>query len=540
MAKKSKSKSDKSEDTEAHGTVVVATTAKTNVPIDPLLASLFEKSAGPVKAPTIEYKEFQPKPQSAKSQPKTTGLEDGAEHIQDEEAGDSAASDIEMEDAEGSDDDQSQSETEQPAQVQPNRKRKRGVADNLEDIYMQKLAREEEREKARRKTEKSKGDDEGDAESKASAESDEENSVDSEQDDDAPPPAHETVSGAAEAQELDKSNRTVFLGNVSNSAITSKSDKKALLAHLSSFLSKLPKSDTAHKIESIRFRSTAYGTEKGVPRRAAFAHKETMDSTTLSTNAYVVYSTPIAAQKAPGALNGTVVLGRHLRVDNVAHPAAIDNKRCVFVGNLDFVGQEKDENDDEETPKKKKNSPPADVEEGLWRTFNANTGVAGKKNAGGGNVESVRVVRDQATRVGKGFAYVQFHDENCVEAALLLDGKKFPPLLPRKLRVTRARKMSKKRDSNPRRVPATDSAHSTLRGRVKKLLGRAGAAKIQNGDDGKPFIFEGQRAVEKTDQFKFKRRGSKGSKGKPKNRSSKRAEAYRASGGRSARKAASE
>lgn len=44
MAKKSKSKSDKSEDTEAHGTVVVATTAKTNVPIDPLLASLFEKS----------------------------------------------------------------------------------------------------------------------------------------------------------------------------------------------------------------------------------------------------------------------------------------------------------------------------------------------------------------------------------------------------------------------------------------------------------------------------------------------------------------
>lgn len=493
--------------------------------------------AGPVKAPTIQYKEFVPQP---KPQAEATELEDGEEDSQDDDG-----SDIDMEDADQSDEDgQSLSEKEQPTEVQTSRKRKRGAADNLEDVYMEKLAREEEREKSRRKTKKSKagGEDEDEgAESNASAESEEENSANSDDDDadDAPPPVHETVSGTAEARELDKSNRTVFLGNVSNTAITSKSDKKALLAHLSSFLSKLPKSSTTHKIESIRFRSTAYGTEKGVPRRAAFAHKETMDSTTLSTNAYVVYSTPIAAQKAPGALNGTVVLGRHLRVDNIAHPAAIDNKRCVFVGNLDFVGQEKDENDDEETPKKKKSSPPADIEEGLWRTFNANTGVASKKNAGGGNVESVRVVRDQATRVGKGFAYVQFHDENCVEAALLLNGKKFPPLLPRKLRVTRARKMSKKRDSAPRRTPATDSSHSTLRGRVKKLLGRAGAAKMRS-DDGKPFIFEGQRAVEKTDQFKFKRRGSKGSKGKPKNRSSRRAEAYRASGGKAARKAASE
>lgn len=491
--------------------------------------------AGPVQAPTIQYKKFVSKPQSSKPQPEATG----SENSEDEDGDESSASDIDMEDANHSDDD-SQSESKQPAELQPSRKRKRGAADNLEDEYMQKLAREEEREKVKQKANKSKaeGGDE-DAESNASAESDEENSTESEDDDDAPPPVHETVSGATEAQELDKSTRTVFLGNVSNTAITSKSDKKVLLAHLSSFLSTLPKSNTLHKIESVRFRSTAYSTEKGVPRRAAYAHKETMDSTTLSTNAYVVYSTPIAAQKAPGALNGTVVLGRHLRVDSVAHPAAIDNKRCVFVGNLDFVGQEKDENDDEETPKKKKKSPPADVEEGLWRTFNANTGVAAKKNAGGGNVESVRVVRDQATRVGKGFAYVQFHDENCVEAALLLDGKRFPPLLPRKLRVTRARKMSKKRDSAPRKAPAINSAHSTFRGRVKKLLGRAGAAKMRS-DDGKPFVFEGQRAVEKTDQFKFKRRGSKGSKGKPKNRSSKRAEAYRASGGRAARKAASD
>jgi nucleolar protein 12 len=435
-----------------------------------------------------------------------------------------------MQDADQSDEEEeSSAETKQSSEAPPSRKRKRN-ADNLEDAYMQKLAREEQKDNAKRKAEKTSKDEaeDEDNDSNKSAESDDD-------DDDEPLPAHETVSGAAEATELDKSNRTVFLGNVSNSAITSKGDRKTLLTHVSSFLSTLPKSDTPHKVESIRFRSTAYGTKLGVPRRAAFAHKEIMDTTASSTNAYIVYSTSLAAQKAPRALNGTVVLDRHLRVDNVAHPSAIDNKRCVFVGNLDFVGQETA--DDEEGAKKKKPSAPADIEEGLWRTFNAQTGASEKKNAGGGNVESVRVVRDQATRVGKGFAYVQFYDANCVEAALLLNGKKFPPLLPRKLRVTRARKASKKREPNPPRgAPTADSARNTLRGRAKKLLGRAGASKV---NDGKPFIFEGQRAVEKTDQPKAKKaRG--GSKGRPNNRSSRRAASYRASGGKAARKDASE
>ena len=45
MAKKSKSKSDKSEDTKSNGAVAaVSTTLKTDAPVDPLLASLFEKS----------------------------------------------------------------------------------------------------------------------------------------------------------------------------------------------------------------------------------------------------------------------------------------------------------------------------------------------------------------------------------------------------------------------------------------------------------------------------------------------------------------
>lgn len=212
-------------------------------------------------------------------------------------------------------------------------------------------------------------------------------------------PRHETLTPSGEALELEKSARTVFLSNVSTSAIKSKTSKRELLEHLASFLPNLPAADVQHKVESIRFRSTAFSSTS-IPKKAAFAKKELMDATTKSTNAYAIYSTALAAREAPKKLNGTIVLDRHLRVDGVAHPARTDNRRCVFVGNLGFVDDESSlhaAEDEENDGKPRKTKPAADVEEGLWRQF-------GKA----GTVESVRVVRDKSTRVGKGIAYVQF------------------------------------------------------------------------------------------------------------------------------------
>lgn len=464
-------------------------------------------------------------------------VENGDELAQD---GEQASDDDEMPDPKDSDEDPTdESMTDEPTEEAPSRKRKRGKADdNVEDTYMQRIAEEELKDISKRRAEQAKKRKLENEEDVVSLSENEEGIQSSDEaDDSAPPPVHESLTGAGEAAELDKSNRTVFLGNVSNSAIKSKSAKKTLLMHLASFMSTLPTSDVPHQVESIRFRSTAYATKLGTPRRAAFAHKDVLDATTASTNAYAVYSTTLAAQKAPGALNGTVVLDRHLRVDSVAHPSAIDHKRCVFVGNLDFVDQETTAEDEDEEATKKKTKPtvPADIEEGLWRTFNAHTGKADKKNSANGNVESVRVVRDQATRVGKGFAYVQFYDPNCVEAALLLDGKKFPPLLPRKLRVVRAKKINKKRDGDrkkngtPRDV---NGLRHTLRGRAKKLLGRAGAAKIQESENARSFIFEGQRASEGSGRLKVKGKSRGSGKGKPKSRSTRRAAAFRSSGGK--------
>lgn len=216
-------------------------------------------------------------------------------------------------------------------------------------------------------------------------------------------PQHETLvsseKDASQEIELEKATRTVFLANVSTETIKSKSARKTLINHLESFVATLPKWPIAHKIESLRFRSTAFSSNL-LPKKAAFVRKELMESTTKSTNAYAVYSTPLAAKEAVIKLNGTVVLDRHLRVDWLAHPAKVDHRRCVFIGNLTFVDDETKINEtaDEENQKPiRKGKEPADAEEGLWRLFSK-----------AGSVESVRVIRDRSTRVGKGFAYVQF------------------------------------------------------------------------------------------------------------------------------------
>jgi nucleolar protein 12 len=210
-------------------------------------------------------------------------------------------------------------------------------------------------------------------------------------------PRHEALVPDKGKDELEKASRTVFLANVSTTAIMDKKAKKTLLEHMGSFLDSLPVQEgkPKHTIESIRFRSTAYA-GNSLPKKASFVKKNLMEETTKSTNAYVVYSTAFAAREAVKRLNATMVLDRHLRVDGVAHPAKIDHRRCVFVGNLGFVDDESLMEQGGEDARKRSKIP-SDIEEGLWRQF-------GKAGA----VESVRVVRDEKTRVGKGFAYVQF------------------------------------------------------------------------------------------------------------------------------------
>ncbi|KAJ5120551.1 Nucleolar protein 12 [Penicillium bovifimosum] len=523
MGKKSKSSSK----TEEKSSTPAGTLPFGGATLDPTLSSLFAKSAGPVQTPVIKYVE--PVARAKKSE------DDAAD---DEEL--SELDDEEMEDVDASDSEAVEAE-EKPMEPQ-NRKRKRGNAgEDVEETYMRRIAKEEEKDAEKRKSEQAKRlkqtEKETEKEGSENEEASDKESASEGSDDEetAPAPVHESVAGTAKADELEKSSRTVFLGNVSTEAIKSKTAKKTLLRHLASFCSTLPESTGPHKVESIRFRSVAFASGGGIPKRASFAKREVLDETTPSTNAYAVYTTAQAARKAPSALNGTMVLDRHLRVDSLAHPAEIDHKRCVFVGNLSFIDSETPE-EDEKTGKKKKARAPADIEEGLWRIFNAHTGGKDKKNPKQ-SVEFVRVIRDSTTRVGKGFAYVQFYDGNGVEQALPLNGKNFPPMLPRKLRVHRARKVIKKKESSApdAKRSRVDEAQKTMQGRATRLLGRAGAAKVKAEANstiaGNSFVFEGHRATEGSSSIKLKQK-SRGSKAKRESRSSKRAAAYKATYGR--------
>jgi nucleolar protein 12 len=217
------------------------------------------------------------------------------------------------------------------------KKRKRGDKEEIEDTYMRKLAREEEKEEEQRQKKRK-------TKQVTEDKDDEDSSDESEEEDDAKDaeeafeiPKHESLAETTDAgaSELERAARTVFLGNVSTECITSKSAEKALKKHLESFIADLADNNPPHKIESIRFRSTAFGSN--LPKRAAYAKKEIMDATTKSTNAYAVYTTKVAAREAVKRLNGSVLLKRHLHVDSVAHPAKVEHRRCVFVGNLPFV-----------------------------------------------------------------------------------------------------------------------------------------------------------------------------------------------------------
>ncbi|RBR23646.1 uncharacterized protein FIESC28_03575 [Fusarium coffeatum] len=541
--------------------------------VDPTLDALFASSAGPVQAPAksrystlLEQKAREPaKPKVQLEDAEENDdevLSEISEELSFEEDGPSDEED-EDEEEEGEDEEEqeqddeedieSKDETMKDAPVElddiidatedrsnKERKRKRkNDNDDLEGKYLNKLAAEEEAERAGKRQK-------NDALNKKI----EKPAEDGEDGNESDIPVHETLAKDSKESDLEKAARTVFLANVSTEAINSKSAKKTLMAHLSSVLEK--DATPPQTIESLRFRSVAFA-GGSLPKRAAYITKSLMDSTTKSANAYVVYSTPAAARTAAAKLNGTQVLERHLRVDSVAHPSPTDHRRCVFVGNLGFVDDETvlNTNAEGETTEKKKNKIPSDIEEGLWRTFSTQ-----------GKVENVRVVRDPKTRVGKGFAYVQFYDANDVEAALLLNEKKFPPMLPRKLRVTRAKDPRKTALAQERAkgkhmaqngaTKSTKYKHKatpeeqSMAGRTGKLLGRSAAVQQRHkkrpsthggAQEAEPpatgikgpehFVFEGRRASAKDGTPKDLKLGKKGKgkgrSGRPQNHGSKRA-----------------
>lgn len=179
-------------------------------------------------------------------------------------------------------------------------------------------------------------------------------------------------------------------------------------------------------------------------------------------------------------------------------------------------------------------------------------------------------------------------DANGVEKALEYHGKKFPPMLPRLLRVVRAKSIQNQKTnhnlqnhqphtkkktrfpSNPATAARNDANYTpklssevaSLLGRANKLLGRAGAAQLRNLEDRNPTSINGKKKEQKATKGRGKEPGAifeghrasssssvrkevgkhrpggllgRKKKGKPQGRSTVRAAAFKASGGKKKR-----
>ena len=179
-----------------------------------------------------------------------------------------------------------------------------------------------------------------------------------------------------------RDSRTVFVGNIPSTCT-----RKQILRLFK----------TCGKVESVRLRSLQIKEGK-LPKKVAIrTHKQLTEESVF--NAYVVFSSEEDAENSL-KLNSTLLNGRHLRVDLVAKKESTKLKEIhlsIFVGNLPFTADE----------------------EKLRSCF-----------GDCGDVESVRIIRDAKTGIGKGFGFVTFSDKSGVMFAVKqnrkieLDGRK--------------------------------------------------------------------------------------------------------------------
>ena len=294
------------------------------------------------------------------------------------------------------------------------------------------------REKGKRDAAAASDTDDEDDSSSSSSDSDESDGSDSESDERRSPKDSKKKTKKKAAKELKKKGepvttpgpedaedalrRTVFVGNLPVAIKT-----KKLRAAFAPF----------GAVASVRLRSVPVDQEGKMPK-AGKVITGALVAERKSTNAYVVFENEASAAKAIAAMNMKPIEGRHARVDAAAAPSsraneakakalsadlppgvgitnggevAYDHARALFLGNLAYDVDEED----------------------IIAFFHRNKEYPELAGA----VEAVRVVRDRATNLGKGIAFVLFRKTGDARVGLLMDGAKMGE---RAVRVTRASK----------------------------------------------------------------------------------------------------
>ncbi|XP_076234456.1 uncharacterized protein LOC143179224 [Calliopsis andreniformis] len=263
-------------------------------------------------------------------------------------------------------------------------------------------------------------------------------------------------------EELKMDKRTIFIGNLPVE-VTKKQLKKEFKKH--------------GYIETIRLRGIVAKT-LNMPKKVAAITKE-MHPKLKSVHAYIRFSSEEFA-KAALSMNGKIFQGNYLRVDTVCQSdKKPDLKKSVFVGNLQF---------------------------------NVDDNTLRKHFEGCGEIESVRVIRDNKTGVGKGFGYVNFKTEDAAVLAMELNGTK---ISNREIRVKPCGEHDKKKKGKHGKRSLSVESKDT--GSPKKLKNNAAVGiPIQNKGKDKTQNFEDHSKPQQGSAYQGQKADRKQKKGKNK------------------------
>ncbi|KAF0683882.1 Aste57867_24108 [Aphanomyces stellatus] len=303
----------------------------------------------------------------------------------------------------------------------------------------------------------------------------------------APAATDAAAADTEDSGDIEKDARTIFIGNVSLEA-TIADIKKHFLA--------------CGKIESVRLRSVPVAgckVDKNGKQnlvKKVCANKKIFVDGRDSCNAYLVFVDHTSVDAAL-ALNGSEFCSKVIRVDRKT--VSMDAKRSVFVGNVAFTATDDDVRKHFEKALRDGDDTPV--------------------------VESVRLIRDKTTHLGKGFGYVLLRDVSTAAKALALNGQKMGK---RELRVTvcgkrfkntqgekkvdgkfegrRARPGAQMRLQKKRQLddPVVEDAATPAK-KPKAAEGKTPFVKANTGDKKKPFV-KGDRSFAKVGSGADKKR----------------------------------
>ncbi|XP_017487821.1 PREDICTED: RNA-binding protein 34-like [Rhagoletis zephyria] len=223
--------------------------------------------------------------------------------------------------------------------------------------------------------------------------------------------------------------RTIFIGNL-KANFELKELKKILKQYGS--------------VDSIRIRSVAPA-KNTLSKKVALLSKQIHPGKN-NVNAYAVFKSFDSVEKAL-ALNGTQFDGNTIQVDRITEKPFHQNKNSIFLGNLSFKT----------------------TEEELRKFFSEC-----------GPIDSVRLIRDRVSGMGKGFGYVNFEAKDAVVLALEKNGQTFND---REIRVQpyqykqeksgkkKGKKMGKNKKGDVMRSPRKQGRPSTVSGGDKPVRG---------------------------------------------------------------------